>query len=184
MRKIARKGLLGPLAMAIGLVLIIIGLVTPQIGSGGVRGMGSTNVSYDLANVALIAVGVGLSVIGGWLLISEKKDSDLIIQVPSTEKRKERSETLPKNESGGAEKEIEESDYLVLRLLNGDEREMYRMIVDNGGSALQKDLIMNLKWSDAKVSRTIDKLIDKRVVSKERYGSTNRVKIDLTYKRD
>ena len=66
---------------------------------------------------------------------------------------------------------------MVLRLLTGDERTMFRAIVDNGGEALQKDLIVKLKWSDAKVSRVIDRLIEKGVVSKERHGSTNKVKV-------
>lgn len=72
-----------------------------------------------------------------------------------------------------------EAVYLTLRLLNGDERSMFRAIMDSGGEALQKDLIPRTKMSDAKVSRVLDRLEEKGVVSKERYGMTNKVRIDI-----
>jgi len=75
--------------------------------------------------------------------------------------------------------EIAREEYLVLRLLTGDERTMFKAIMDSGGEALQKDLIVRTKMSNAKVSRILDKLEQKGVVSKERHGSTNRVRIKL-----
>ncbi len=66
---------------------------------------------------------------------------------------------------------------VALRLLTGDERIVYKVIVDKGGEALQKDIIAATKMSDAKVSRTIDRLVEKGLVSKERYGVTNRIKV-------
>lgn len=67
--------------------------------------------------------------------------------------------------------------YLVLRLLTGDERTMFRTILDSGGEALQKDLMQRAKMSNAKVSRVLDRLVEKGVISKERHGSTNKVRI-------
>ena len=67
--------------------------------------------------------------------------------------------------------------YLVMRLLTGDERTMFRTIADSGGEALQKDLIQRTKMSGAKVSRVLDRLEEKGVIVKERHGSTNRVRI-------
>lgn len=72
-----------------------------------------------------------------------------------------------------------EENYLVLRLLTGDERTMFKAIMDSGGEALQKDLIQRTKMSNAKVSRVLEKLEQKGVVSKERHGSTNKVRITL-----
>lgn len=71
--------------------------------------------------------------------------------------------------------------YLVLRLLSGDERTMFKTIMDSGGEALQKDLIQRTKMSSAKVSRVLDRLVEKGVVSKERHGSTNRVRITFDF---
>ena len=173
------RDIIGIVLIIIGLMLAIVGVVTPDIGSGGIRGMGSSSATYDLANMLLIGVGAGMIVCGTWLLLDRKKYVPLEVETKATvQVTEEKKAERPKEES------ISESNYLVLRLLNGDEREMYRTIVDAGGAMLQKDLIVKLKWSDAKVSRTIDKLIEKRVVSKERYGSTNRVKVDLTYERE
>ena len=69
--------------------------------------------------------------------------------------------------------------YLTLRLLTGDERRMFKAIMDAGGEALQKDLIVNTKMSNAKVSRVLDRLMEKGVITKERHGSTNRVRISF-----
>ena len=69
--------------------------------------------------------------------------------------------------------------YLILRLLTGDERKMFKAIMDAGGEALQKDLIVNTKMSNAKVTRVLGRLIEKGVVTKERHGSTNKVRISL-----
>jgi uncharacterized membrane protein len=81
----------------------------------------------------------------------------------------------PSGETHDEEKKRET--YLVLRLLTGDERAMFRTIVDSGGEALQKDLMQRAKMSNAKVSRVLDRLVEKGVISKERHGSTNKVRI-------
>jgi len=81
----------------------------------------------------------------------------------------------PPREADDEEKKRET--YLVLRLLTGDERTMFRTILDSGGEALQKDLMQRAKMSNAKVSRVLDRLVEKGVISKERHGSTNRVRI-------
>ena len=56
---------------------------------------------------------------------------------------------------------------------------MFKAIMDTGGEALQKDLIQRTKMSNAKVSRVLEKLEQKGVVSKERHGSTNKIRIKL-----
>jgi uncharacterized membrane protein len=78
-----------------------------------------------------------------------------------------------------SELEAQES-YLVLRLLSGDERLVFKAIMDSGNQALQKDIIIKTKMSNAKVSRLLDRLAQKGVISKERHGSTNMVRIKLT----
>ena len=69
--------------------------------------------------------------------------------------------------------------YLTLRLLTGDERRMFKAIMDAGGEALQKDLIVDTKMSNSKVTRVLDRLMEKGVITKERHGSTNRVRISF-----
>ena len=81
----------------------------------------------------------------------------------------------------GVEAEKKRETYLVLRLLTGDERTMFRTIMDSGGEALQKDLIRRTKMSNAKVSRVLDRLAEKGVISKERHGSTNKVRIAFDF---
>jgi hypothetical protein len=70
-------------------------------------------------------------------------------------------------------------DELVLRLLSGDERTMFRTIKDAGGEALQRDLVTTTKMSEAKVSRVIDRLVEKGLVVKERNGMGNKIWIQV-----
>jgi len=78
-----------------------------------------------------------------------------------------------------APEDLAARNYLVLRLLTGDERVMFKALMDAGGEALQKDLIVATKMSNAKVSRVLDRLAAKGVISKERYGATNKIRIRL-----
>ncbi|MDH3364603.1 MAG: hypothetical protein OEM29_01140 [Thermoplasmata archaeon] len=75
--------------------------------------------------------------------------------------------------------DVKRETYIILRLLTGDERIMFKAIMDAGGAALQKDLIKSTKMSNAKVSRVLDRLQEKGVITKDRHGSTNRVKISV-----
>lgn len=68
---------------------------------------------------------------------------------------------------------------IVLRLLTGDERALYRALMDRGGEAYQKDLVIQTKMSDAKTSRVIDRMEEKGLVSKERHGMTNMIRIKI-----
>jgi uncharacterized membrane protein len=70
-------------------------------------------------------------------------------------------------------------EYLALRLLTGDERTMFKAIMDSGGEALQKDLITRTRMSNAKVSRLLDRLQAKGIVTKDRHGSTNKIRIKM-----
>jgi len=97
-------------------------------------------------------------------------------ETPATEKA---PPTQPPRE--GIDGEQKREPYLVLRLLSGDARTMFRTIMDAGGEALQKDLIQRTKMSGAKVSRVLDRLVEKGVISKERHGSTNRVRITFDF---
>jgi uncharacterized membrane protein len=76
-----------------------------------------------------------------------------------------------------AEKEKTEEEILILRLLSGDEKTVYQIILDAGGEILQKDLVARSKMSNSKVSRTIDRLDSRGVLVRERYGASNRLKI-------
>ncbi len=68
---------------------------------------------------------------------------------------------------------------LVLRLLNGDERTVFRTIKESGGEVLQRDIVLTTKMSEAKVSRVLDRLVEKGLVVKERNGMGNKVRIQI-----
>jgi uncharacterized membrane protein len=68
---------------------------------------------------------------------------------------------------------------LVLRLLSGDERTIFRSVKDAGGEVLQRDIVVTTKMSEAKVSRVIDRLVEKGLVVKERNGMGNKIRIEI-----
>lgn len=63
----------------------------------------------------------------------------------------------------------------ILRLLEGDERKLYQMILDSGGEILQKDLVLESDYNKVKVTRLLDKLEEKRLITRMRHGMTNRI---------
>jgi hypothetical protein len=66
---------------------------------------------------------------------------------------------------------------IVLRLLAGDERRLYRRVVEAGGTMLQKDLVGAGPFSGSKVTRLLDRLEAKGLISRERHGMTNRIRL-------
>lgn len=68
---------------------------------------------------------------------------------------------------------------LAIRLLDGDERRLMRVIVEAKGDILQRDLVRVTAFSDAKVSRLLDRLEERGLVVRERKGMANRVRLTL-----
>lgn len=68
---------------------------------------------------------------------------------------------------------------LAVRLLDGDERRLMRVIVEAKGDILQRDLVRITAFSDAKVSRLLDRLQERGLVVRERQGMSNRVRLTL-----
>ncbi|MGQ0797686.1 MAG: helix-turn-helix transcriptional regulator [Methanobacteriota archaeon] len=68
---------------------------------------------------------------------------------------------------------------LAIRLLDGDERRLFRAIVQAQGSILQQDLVRVTEFSDAKVSRLLDRLEERGLVVRERHGMTNRIRLTI-----
>lgn len=68
---------------------------------------------------------------------------------------------------------------LAIRLLDGDERRLLRIIVEAKGDILQRDLVRITTFSDAKVSRLLDRLQERGLVVRERMGMANRVRLTL-----
>ncbi len=72
-----------------------------------------------------------------------------------------------------------ELENLAIRLLDGDERRLMRVIVEARGDILQQDLVRVTAFSDAKVSRLLDRLEERGIVVRERRGMSNRVRLTL-----
>lgn len=64
---------------------------------------------------------------------------------------------------------------MVLRALEGDEREIVRVIMESGGEILQNELVNTLNFSKAKVSRNLMSLERRGIIKKNQYGLTNRI---------
>jgi uncharacterized membrane protein len=158
------------------------------------RGMWDNARSYSTTNIAIIVAASFLIAVSAAFILLREEYEPLPPSLekpppppPKEEVVKERSTSVPTPakessavvEEHASEELAAEENYLVLRLLSGDERAMFKAIMDSGGEALQKDLIKRTKMSNAKVSRVLDRLEQKGVVSKERYGSTNKIRISL-----
>ncbi|MBN1678509.1 MAG: hypothetical protein JW880_08230 [Candidatus Thermoplasmatota archaeon] len=182
---------IGAMAIAAAaLVVLVYAVLTPepQEDDPNHGGMWGNPMTYSSTNVGLIAASIAAIVIAVMALLLWKEYEPLppSMAPPRPEERREPVGSREEPAEAALEHqepeaistdELAERDYLVLRLLTGDERTMFKAIMDSGGEALQKDLILRTKMSNAKVSRLLDKLTQKGVVSKERHGATNRIKI-------
>lgn len=70
---------------------------------------------------------------------------------------------------------------MVLKILEGDEKKMYKHIADCGGEILQKDLVMEIGFDKAKVTRILSKLENKDLIMKIKHGMTNRIVLQDRY---
>lgn len=88
---------------------------------------------------------------------------------------------VPPAPVGGASEDAmgPEMEDLAIRLLDGDERRLMRVIVQAKGDILQRDLVRITTFSDAKVSRLLDRLQERGLVVRERQGMANRVRLTL-----
>ncbi|MBI0581986.1 MAG: winged helix-turn-helix transcriptional regulator [Methanomassiliicoccales archaeon] len=78
-----------------------------------------------------------------------------------------------------AEGERVKEEHLILRILTEDERKIYGIILEADGEMLQRDLVARTKMSNAKVSRVVDRLESRGILTKERHGWTNRLRIKV-----
>jgi len=66
---------------------------------------------------------------------------------------------------------------VILRALEGDEKKAVSIMVENGGDILQNELVNSLDFSKAKVSRILMNLERRGIVTKSKYGLTNRISL-------
>ncbi len=108
-----------------------------------------------------------------------KVESEEKLGQPNDEEEVTELPTEPVANETIAEETADKDSRLVLRLLSGDERTVFRSIVDAGGETYQKDIVTGTKLSDAKVSRVLEKLEEKGLIEKERHGMTNVVRVKI-----
>ncbi len=101
-------------------------------------------------------------------------------RLPATQQSDVGAPALP--EGQGAASTPPELEDLVIRLLDGDERRLMRVIVQSRGDVLQRDLVTATGFTGAKVSRLLDRLEERGLVVRERQGMTNRVRLTLRQK--
>ncbi len=177
---------------AVGVVILAYALLTPQSNTNTTdhMGMWDNHRSYSSGNVGLIALSSALIVVALMIaalwqgyeplptaLMPPAAQANPPAQGAGTEAMIGAPVEMPTSARELNKDEAMAREYLVLRLLSGDERVMFKAIMDSGGEALQKELIIQTKMSNAKVSRLLDRLEQKNVITKERHGATNKIKI-------
>lgn len=76
------------------------------------------------------------------------------------EGERENKPTLDKNE--------------IIKLLDGDEKKLYARIAERG-EVLQKDLVLEGEFNRVKITRLLNKLEEKGLVLRIKYGMTNKI---------
>lgn len=76
-----------------------------------------------------------------------------------------------------SKKTITNKQKIVLNTLEGEEKKVYDYLIAKG-DIMQRDLVYELKFSKAKVSRILDKLESKNLIKKYSYGFSNKIKLN------
>jgi len=174
--------------VAVAVVILAYAILTPEEPTEDTDHMGMNGpMTYSSINVGLIAIAIVLIVGASMVVVLWNEYEPLppsmvpppkpAAQLAEPPKKPAPAAAAPEEAVTPSEESEAGRNYLVLRLLTGDERIMFKAIMDSGGEALQKELITRTKMSNAKVSRVLDRLLLKDVITKERYGATNKVKI-------
>jgi len=169
----------------LAVIILAYALLTPQTDTDTDQpGMMNGRASYSANNVALIALSTVMIVAAIMILLLREEYEPLPPSVAATRDdsvtsatKSEPERVLPTPAPPHDREEVAAREYLIMRLLTGDERTMFKAVIDSGGEALQKDLILRTRMSNAKVSRLLDKLELKGVITKDRHGATNRIRI-------
>lgn len=71
-----------------------------------------------------------------------------------------------------------ESGYdLILPLLKGDEKAIFKQLMDSKGGMLQNKLVLETGLTKVKMTRVLSRLESKQLIVKERYGLTNKIRL-------
>jgi uncharacterized membrane protein len=170
-----------------GAVLIAIALFTPWF-QGGNHGQGQHMDMSSLTSTGWLIVIIGVVVIVlslVYLVIpSRSKDEKTVVPlypdvvvIDVKEQEVLGVESPREHQSPPMDEPAPTFEQMAIRLLEGDDRRVFRKIVEAGGEILQKDIVASVPFSKAKVSRIVDKLQRKGLVTKERFGFTNKIKL-------
>ncbi len=178
---------------AVGLALLAYAVLSaePADDPQGHGGMWNGHMTYSSINIGLIILASALIAVAIAFIFLREEYEPLPPSMapppppqpqvaPAADEAVGRLADIPageRSEQRIPEDEAKREEYLILRLLTGDERAMFKAVMDAGGTALQKDLIKGTRMSNAKVSRVLDRLAKKGVITKERHGATNRIRI-------
>ena len=103
--------------------------------------------------------------------ITDQRESSSTQKPPEEETAENKSEINVNNTSEQHEPSIE----VALRLLAADERKVVQTLIDAQGSMLQKDISWNTGLSRVKTHRVIERLIQRGIVTSEKYYNTKKV---------
>lgn len=142
----------------------------------------SQTSSYSIEQWIALISGIALLIFSTILLVfylirhpDEKATYPLRSQIPNhfIERGRLENDIIEKPKAEARKQE----ENLIGQLLEGDEKKLYELIVMEGGQVVQKEIVARKIFSKAKVTRLLDKLEKRGIVVRERYGSTNKIKL-------
>jgi uncharacterized membrane protein len=74
-------------------------------------------------------------------------------------------------------KDVENKYEMVIPLLRGDEKRVFKEIIDAKGEMLQNALVLKTSLTKVKMTRVLASLENKNLIVKERHGLTNKIKL-------
>jgi uncharacterized membrane protein len=145
---------------------------------GGMMGGGSGNFNIGWLAVTLLLAVVLIAVV--FFLMSSRQEGPMVAPAPPIGMMTPAYPVssvvpaVPEPESPHVSRNQEAA---MFKMLDEDEKRLYTLIRERGGEMLQKDIVASGSFSKAKVTRLLDKLESKEIVSRERHGMTNKIRL-------
>jgi predicted DNA-binding transcriptional regulator len=104
-------------------------------------------------------------------LVPEEKKLENPVQTPKAEDQAMLDEAKEAEEEAVDKARVE----AALQVLGGDERKVIQELIDHGGRMLQREISWETGFSRVKTHRVLVRLLNRGLVSAEKYYNTNRI---------
>jgi len=169
--------------LAVFVAVLLIGSASAMFMSGGMMGggmMGGGGGGFSIGWLAVILI-LGIVLVAViYFLVHSRRDTPTYVPPQAAVTPSpiyQFTPAIPVATTAEDQRVSSNQEAAMFNMLAEDEKRLYALIRERGGDMLQKDIVASGSFSKAKVTRLLDRLESKEIVTRERHGMTNRIRL-------